>query len=166
MPTTTYYYTNDRDTTYQQWGRIGTTPYLSAIDYPVNYIIAPDGRVKKEGIWDFPNSGSENAETLNNVYVEVYCLGGEDPDLGMPSLKIYVYDGSTWQSYSLTTPASWSWLIFNVSAFINTWAKLDACQVYLDNVLIVSGSIDVDCLRLRAVSTPAAVTRKSMGFIF
>jgi hypothetical protein len=138
------------------WTETGSSPYLSAIDAPTNHVSTITGSLKREGIWDFPNSGAENTETLNNVYVEVYARGVNDPDLGYATLTIYVSDGSTFTSYSKSiNSASWTWFTVDVSAKITTWAKLDACRVYFRASTSLTQYIDVDCLRLQAVSTPA-----------
>lgn len=162
MPTY-YYYTNSFDGTYLDWIEFGTSPYLSAIDYPTNYISAPLGTHKCEGIWNFPNSGAENAETLNSVEIEIYSTESEDPDLGYPTLSIYVYDGSSWTLFtkSMDTGA-WSWKAKDISSVINTWAKLDACKIYYRISLVGDQTLLIDCMRLKATTTAVVVPKAGL----
>lgn len=150
-----YYYVNAYDNTYNEWTRVGASPYLDAIDWSANYVAAPVAALKKVGIWNFPNSGAENAETLNNVYVEIYADGGEDPDLGWPSVNVYVWNGAAWTLYNVVVNSVWAWFTLDVSALINTWAKVDSCRVYFRATLVGAKTLIVDCMRLKATSSPA-----------
>lgn len=165
MPSPYYYYVNAFDSTYTQWTVNGASPYLGAIDYPANYItMAGNFQGFKEGIFDFPNSGAENGETLQNVFVEVYHKSTFDPDLGCPAVTAFVYDGSSWTSYDVSNinDSVWEWISADISAVINTWAKLDACRVYLQyDGYVSSYGTQVDCMRLKATTAaPPAVGAK------
>jgi len=153
---TYYYYVNADDETYKEWNRIGINPYLGAIDYPANYIYQMYLLNKREGIFDFQNSGAENSETLSNVYIEIYTRGYEDPDYGYPIIKVYVWDGSSWQWYD--TPiltGTFGWKTIDISAFINSWAKVDGCRAYLVTQNVGDQGVDVDCMRLKVITTVA-----------
>jgi len=153
--TTTYYYTNVFDATYVDWTEVGSSPYLGAIDYPVNYIISVTGASKFEGIWDFPNSGAENSETLTGVTVDLYASSVDDKEIGKAGILIWVYDGTSWTALTTLTPdTTFSWKSKDISSIINTWAKLDACRIYIRTTTALTQSVIVDCMRLTATSTP------------
>jgi len=128
-----YYYVNSFSGTYVDWESVGTSPYLNAVDYPSNYVyIAGAKSNKKIGNFGFQDAGSEQSETISKVFVEINGYASEDPDIGYPAVRLYVYDGSTWTLYSyIPLTSTKQWISVDVSSKINTWAKVNACQIYL-----------------------------------
>jgi hypothetical protein len=158
--TTTYYYVNSFDNTTRQWTEVGASPWLDTINYPTAYIHTTSN-TKTHRAFGFPNSGAENAETLTKVELELYCMGEEDPDVGTPSISVYISDGVTWTSMgNMPTPLAWAWVAKDITSKINTWAKLDACQLYVISVTPVGMHIWLDAARLKATSTPVAGAAK------
>jgi len=152
-----YYYVNSRDTTYQQWTRVGSTPYLNAIDYPTNYIYIIGKLLNKlEGDFSFANPGSETSETLSKVYIETYCKGVYDPDVG-PNVAVSVYDGSSWSTYYLVaTPASFGWVSIDVTTKLDTWTKVTNAKARYRYITVSStDNAYIDCVRLKTETTIA-----------
>jgi len=147
---------NAFDSTYLEWSETGSSPYLSTINYPTAFIGQLDSTTKREGYFDFTNSGSENTETLNNVYVECYLRAVDDIDSGFPALSAYVYDGSTWNLFTVqVNNYVFAWKTVEITSKINSWSKVDGCRVYLSVKCWAEGSITVDCMRLKVISTPS-----------
>lgn len=164
---TYYYYVNALDTTYRTWAEYGSSPFLGAIDYNVNYVKSLTGVNKREGVFDFPNAGAESSETIDKVYLEVYHRDGEDPDYGYAPPSVYVYDGSTWTPFACAAKANWAWDTIDISSKINTWAKVNACRAYLACALATSDQAsDVDCMRLKVTTVTVAKKQVMDGFVF
>jgi len=51
------------------WTRVGTNPYLDAIDYDVNYVSINTNKVKSVGDFDFDDS-LKSVETINSVTIK------------------------------------------------------------------------------------------------
>lgn len=153
------YYVTSEDNTYSEWTEVGASPYLDAIDAPTNHVAMPSaGRLKRQGIFDYADSGAENSGTIDSAQLQVYCLGVADPDLGYPSLGLYYWDGSAWNYLSALTSSGWSWKVWTVIAKIDSWAKVDGFRMYLRSSVYSAQAIDVDCSRLRLEVTPAPPT--------
>lgn len=155
---------NAFDSTYLDWVETGSSPYLNAQDQPTNKVSLNTGFDKKEGIWNFVNSGAESSETISQVYLEVYQLGSEDFDFGLPSLAVVYWDGAAWRTIYIASTSAWGWRSSaNLAAFLNTWAKIDGCKAYFNQSLAGTQTIEVDCMRIKVVtSVAAAQTLKRM----
>ena len=166
MPTKTYY-VNGFDNTYFDWIKIGTSPYLSTQNQPTDYVYkVARGVGKKIGDFSFPNSGAENANTLTDVKVYIYGKTGEDPDLGQNSITFGVHDGSSYTEFIHTPGTSWGWTSKSIFSKINTWAKLDACKIYLRTTITTADHYAyADCMYLEATYTEAGGATKTIGFI-
>jgi len=155
-----YYYVNADDLLYGQWtSRNGDSPYLNAIDYPNNYIYNIAGLpARKEGVYDFQNHGAESAEAITKVELEVYTLGVEDPDTGMPTLSGYIWNGAAYSAIaSQLAPDVWGWLTWDITATIGTWAKVDSMRCYLLTTCGgASAEIWADCMRLKVTTATVA----------
>jgi hypothetical protein len=155
MPSPYYYYCDGRDTDYTQWSRAGSTPYISAIDYPTNYVSVNGVHTAwREGDFFFADPGAETSETLDKVYIEIYAKGSEDPDLGYPSVSAEVWDGSTWTAFYFPGLSdSFAWLSVECTSKINSWAKLQNAQVRLRYTgTLTVHSVTVDAARFKATT--------------
>jgi hypothetical protein len=165
-----YYYVNSFSGTYTDWTRVGTSPYLNAVDYPANYVyITGTQRNKRIGYFGFQDAGAEQSETISKVYVEINGYASFDPDIGYPTVNLYVYDGSTWTLFSsIALTSTKQWISIDVSSIINTWAKVNACQIYL----VYTGYTSlqdalVDAARIKVQTAVAVVKRPIMdGLIY
>ena len=124
------------------WGITGSSPYLDADD--VSYISCNTvaKNLYKEGDFDFPNSAGSPSDTINSVKLR---FRDSISNLGSNNYyTAYVYDGTNWFKVADMFPA---WTAFtdeadqDVSAILNTWTKINACQVYVqfvgfDNYLV------------------------------
>jgi hypothetical protein len=165
-----YYYVNSFTGTFVDWTRVGTSPYLNAVDYPANYVrITGVQSNKKIGYFGFQDAGSEQSETINKVFIEINGFVGEDPDIGYPTVDLYVYDGSTWTLYSgIPLTGTKQWISIDVSTKINSWAKVNACQIYLVyfGYSTLHGAT-VDAARIKVQTAVAVVKRPIMdGLIY
>jgi hypothetical protein len=130
-----YYYVNAFDATYVTWVEIGSSPYLSTQNQPTDYIYYLGvGTGKQEGNWDFADSGAENSETISTVELEVYGKADPDPEFELnPTIYAYVWDGSTWTYFNMSTlfTGVWGWRSISILSKINSWAKVDGCRLYI-----------------------------------
>ena len=109
------------------WTRVGTTPYLDAQDQPSHYV---HNAVKKAEIGDFTfaDTARPHTDTLNSVTLYAYSR-----KIGPPTLDFYLWDGTGWTDTGLACDVSglWSWESVNVSAILDTWAKVDGAKLYI-----------------------------------
>lgn len=135
-------YVNSDDGAKTAWTRVGTNPYLNAIDYNVNYAYS-SGNNKAGGDFGFADSG-KSTEILIVVTVQLYAR----QDLAGYDLEVFVWDGSAMQSLGTQIiPTSWGWVNWTATATLDTWAKIDACLLRL-NARSNKGTFYVDCARL------------------
>jgi len=151
--TTGYKYVDGFTATYVAWTEYGSSPYLSAIDYPTNYIYLGLNKVGyKEGNWSFADATStESTYTLTDVKVQFYGYGEEDPDVGNPVISVYVYDGSVWSSYHIVDILGGFGWYQTVSVFdhIGTWAEVNSTLIYITGTTVGDMQILIgDCARL------------------
>ena len=136
-------YTNADDGTQTDWTRVGTSPHLNAIDYNANYVFV-SGNNRLVGDFGFADSG-KSAETINSVTVQLYAK----QTLGSKNLEVFLWDGSSWASLGAqTTPTSWGWMNWTATARLDTWAKIDAAEIYSKSAS-AAGTYEVDCARLQ-----------------
>ncbi len=138
-------YVNADDSVRTGWKKIGTTPYLDAIDYDANYLFVK-GTDKEAGDFDFTNSGKD-VETIENVSVQLYVKQTRSGD----SLEVFVWNGSTWTSLGTKEmPTSWNWINFTASTELNSWTKIDGSRLYFVSRRRPGASeFQVDCVRLQ-----------------
>jgi len=140
---TLWLYVESDDLRITEWNPIGTTPYLNAVDYNINYI-STQAKNKIDGDYYFADSG-KSTQTIINVTVQIYGMHS----LTNKQLEVFVWDGSSYTSLGLQTlPTSWSWMNYTATTVLDTWAKIDGAKIYLkssDN----GATYYVDCARLQ-----------------
>jgi hypothetical protein len=138
-------YVNGDDGARTGWKRIGTNPYLDAIDYDTNYL-SVKATNKEAGNFDFTDSG-KSTETIDNVTVQLYVKQSRAGD----SLEVFVWNGSAWTSLGLKEiPTSWNWVNWTASAQLNSWAKIDGAKIYFVSYRQPgTNEFLVDCARLQ-----------------
>jgi len=138
-------YVNGYDGARTDWKRIGTNPYLDAIDYDINYL-SVKATNKEAGNFDFTDSG-KSTETIDNVTVQLYVTQSRAGD----SLEVFVWNGSLWASLGLKeVPTSWNWVNWTASTQLNSWAKIDGARIYFVSYRQPgTNEFLVDCARLQ-----------------
>jgi len=130
------------------WTRVGTNPFLDAVDYNASFLNA-SGNNMVAGDFDFDDSG-KSTETINNVTVQVYIRQNETDR----TIKIFVWNGTDWASGApIGVPTSWGWINWTVTAILDTWTKIDGARMYL-RTGSSTGLYEVDCARLLVSYTP------------
>jgi len=152
MPQIGFLYCNGFDSTYTDWTMVGSLPYLDTVDYPTNYLIAP--QYAKTGYYSFGNLIQENV-VIDNVTLEIYGKSGDTYD-GDGSIdhcfKVYVWDGS-WHDLggNIYYTGGWEWKSKDASSYLDSVKKINDAKIYLD---AFAGGYDlrypdVDCARLK-----------------
>ncbi len=140
---TLWLYVNADDETRTGWTRVGTNPYLGAIDYSTNYVWV-SGNNLFVGDFSFTDSG-KSTETINSVTVQ---LNATQNQIGC-KLEVFVWDGSVWASLGTqSTPTSWGWMNYTATTELDTWTKIDGAKIYILSTS-ASGTYEVDCARLK-----------------
>jgi hypothetical protein len=140
-------YANGYDGLYSEWTRVGASPFLGAVDYPANYVHSKTNNARI-GAFTFEDVASYDG---GKIYIEVYAYSKGLND----RIIVYLYNETTvkWDYIeSLQTDPVWGWksTTYDVSARLNTVAKINDAKVYLEKS--TSGLDDVvavDALRLR-----------------
>lgn len=145
---TEYYYCNGRDTVggRDDWSKVGSNPYLDVQDDGSYVYEGSRNDIQGDFKFDDPlMMGNQReievyAKTDTNDYFEVYVSGN---------------DGSSWTYAGDIHPTlGYVWWSVDVTAILNTGAKLIAAEMYLKKKN--TGSADVvyaDCARLKILST-------------
>jgi hypothetical protein len=125
-----------------EWRKVGSSPYLDAVDYPSNYIYT-SSRNAREGNFGFENSGGETIET---VALEINGMTDRQGD----SLQIRINDGSNWVDLgSVQLPSNFDWIYIDVTSHLNSWEKINAAQLWLRyNAGGSNNNVYIDCVRL------------------
>ncbi len=134
------------DNTRTGWTTHGTVPYLHSQNYPTDYIWLGLDRTESIGDFAFQNS-SKSLGTINSVILRVYAWKEDSRD----RLWIYLWDTSFWGSAYNITRVSAEWTEFDVTARLDTWAKIDGAQIYLngDTTQAENYRLFADCMMLR-----------------
>ena len=137
-------YVNGDDGARTDWKRVGTNPYLDAIDYDTNYL-SVKATNKEAGNFDFTDSG-KSIETIDNVTIQLYSKQNRAGD----SIEVFLWNGSLWTSLGLKEiPTSWNWVNWTASADLDSWAKIDGAKIYFVSYRQPGANeFLVDCARL------------------
>ena len=116
-------YVDGFDSTYTEWAESGSSPYIDDSD---DYIYeSSDG--DREGYFTFADT-THSGDIFNSVeiYFECYQVGSGE------WFEVWIYDGSSWSDLGDITPGtSYSWKSMNITSKIDSWTKVDACQLYV-----------------------------------
>ncbi|MCJ7424960.1 hypothetical protein MUP01_11950 [Candidatus Bathyarchaeota archaeon] len=143
-------YTNAFDASRVAWVETGVSPYLH--DTNIDWIGTNIANVE-EGDWAFPVSAGSDAINSVKVRLENYVTA-----LGCGLVRVYVWNGAIWSLAGSVGGASlvYAWEEIDVSAILNTWAKINAAKVYLKYARLLNGSQYVRRLTRKVDYTPAA----------
>ena len=125
---------NSFDAIRNQWAMTGSSPYLDAQDEPNNYaFVIDEGEGSEHGdqCGDFGFENTTQTGTISSVKLRVY--GHCSP---MKPVKchfsVWLWDGSSWNSVmNFQNEASYVWKETNVTAYLDTWAKINGAKIYL-----------------------------------
>ena len=150
-------YTNAFDARRVAWVEVGSSPYLH--DTTVDYIYVATNSLE-EGDWSF--SASAGSGTINSVKlrfenkISVKYAG---------SVETYVWDGSEWvfvgEFGGIST--TYVWEEIDVSWVLDTWAKINGAEVYLNYVKYATGTQYVRRLTRKVDYTVAAAEYNFYG---
>jgi flagellar protein FlaH len=134
------------DDTRTGWTRHGTVPYLHIQNYPTDYVWIGFDRTSSIGDFGFQNS-SKSLETINSVALRVYAWKEDTQD----KFWVYLWDNSSWGNTHNVTRTSAGWTEFDVTARLDTWAKIDSAKIYLngDTTQAKNYRLFADCAMLR-----------------
>ncbi len=145
-------YVNDDDESKTDWDRIGTNPYLDAIDYNTHYISISTNKIKSVGDFDFDDSG-KSSETINSITLQLYAESAVVGNNLTVELFVYVSESEQfWESLgSQEIPTSVDWMSWDVTSWLDTWIKLDRAKIsiHTDPPSGAPSSCYVDCARLQ-----------------
>ena len=133
------------DANWNGWSRVGIDPWLDAADYSVNYISTTTigARIGNFTFRDVPVGTTWDTVTMR-IKTWKSTTG--------PTLKIYLYNGVSWTSYTViptSTTAPGSYVDTDVSSFLNTVAKINAAEMAIERTGTAgSTGIDHACLSL------------------
>jgi len=140
---TLWLYVNADDETRTDWTRVGTNPYLDAIDHPTNFVNVT-GNNMLVGDFNFTDSG-KSTETISSVVVQLYAKASSSGK----NLEVFVWDTSSWISLDTqSTPTSWGWINWTATTELDTWTKIDGARIYIKS-RSAAGVFEVDCARLQ-----------------
>ena len=149
-------YTNSFDASLVAWTEYGNSPYLQDTD--TDYI--GTSASSEEGYWTFPNSAGSN--TINSVKLRLqYKMAIK----GAGVCTVYVFDGTSWFEAGIISAQStaYTWKEFDVSAILNTWAKINAAKVYLGYEKFKTGSFYVRRLTRKVDYTVVVAVKEILG---
>ena len=110
---------------YGGWTRVGVPPYLDGEDVTSRI----ESNVDAEEIGEFTFEDTAQTGSVDAVRV-AFCTYGETP-LGTYDVFIYDADGGWTNVGSVTVGASYQRYVIDVSAKLNTWAKINGARMRL-----------------------------------
>jgi len=133
------------DANWNGWSRVGIDPWLDAADYSANYISTTTIGAK---IGNFTFRDVPAGTTWDTVTMRIKTWKSATG----PTLKIYLYNGVSWTSYTITPPtasAPGSYVDTDVTGFLNTVAKINAAEMAIERTG-TAGTTGIDhvCLSL------------------
>lgn len=156
MPVETDKYVNaTTDTEVPKWVTTGANPWLNADD--ASYIRSSTLN-QKSGDYSFPASAGAPTDHINSVALRFRDKYGVNPG----AYEIFVYDGSAWTDVGNLTPLNLAFTDeadFDVSAILNSWAKINACLVYVKNLGNVTHVPYISELRRIVDYTPSGAVK-------
>lgn len=123
------------DGTKHDWTTVGTTPYLSSINYPTDYIYTSITGGTEEK-FDFANASATGA--INDVKICVYTRTDGDEQL-----EISIHNST--DRYIVAQPTlstSWTWYNYSCLPILPTWTQVNYAKLRLQ-MIKVGGSADV-----------------------
>jgi len=137
VTTETVYVNATTNTETPAWLTIGSNPWLDQGD--TSYIHTHiNGR--KSGDYSFPTSEGEGEIDSVQLQFTDYIANIN----GVNYYQVYLYDGSAWHNLGSQAPTWSQWqkeAPMDISSILNTWAKINACKVYV--LMIANDTYDI-----------------------
>ncbi len=116
-------YIDGFDSTYTEWETSGSSPYLDDSD---SYIYDHNNG-DLEGYFAFADT-DHSGDVFNSVEIYFECFQAASGEW----FEVWIYNGSSWSDMGDIFPdSSYSWKSLNVTSTIDSWTKVDACQLYV-----------------------------------
>lgn len=113
------------DETHDGWVRVGTTPHIDEIDFPLKYIYTATLN-SESGYYTFNNTELDGNITASEL--QLYCK--RPSATGSYVIEIYIDDGESEQLAGTITPdANFSWKALDIKTIIDTFTKVKATKV-------------------------------------
>ena len=110
------------------WTKVGDSPYIDFQNYPDDYIWTPSD-AEQSGDFSFPDMAVGHPTI---VEVALYCRSEQT----IETITVNVWDGVGWTDAGDITPDfGWAWKTVDVSAILNTRAKVTAAKIWLESNL-------------------------------
>lgn len=129
------------------WTLVGTSPYLSSVNYPTDYIYTSTD-LTLSGDYDFADPGApETGYNIVSVSVQLYCMESTATN---NLIEVFMYDGTTWQ----TTPGTvnpgttWTWQSISLTSFLDTWTKITNAKMYVRAYITTAATLYIDAAKL------------------
>jgi hypothetical protein len=114
------------------WTEIGTTPYLSSINFPTDYIYT-DITGGTEEHFDFANPSVTG--TINDVTICVY--GRNEPgDNGKLEIHLYNSTGRYFIADPVLSDNAWGWYNYSCLSILPTWTEVDDAKLRVVNIKV------------------------------
>jgi hypothetical protein len=137
--------------TYPGWTRVGTTPYVGAIDYPTNYVYTATNNAQI-GWFDFPSTTLTGALIVN---ISIYCRNVDGA--GDDGADVYVdYTGSGLGTNVGRVGQHTAWQYDTINLGTHTISEVDNLRLYL--YYMKSGNqnnVFIDHIRIGVNQPPA-----------
>jgi len=122
-------YTDYFSDTTVDWTEGGSSPYLDDDD---GHYIYTTTTAKVESYWTFP-AGTISG-TINSVKIRFEALAAGANN----KFQSEVWDGAAWVDMGLIDPTGmYAWYEVDVSATLNTWAKINGCRIRVTSNLAI-----------------------------
>ncbi len=117
-------FVNGLSADHAEWLVTGSSPYLQ--DSNGDYIRTFSDH-KLHGHFSFP--ASTGSGTINSVKIRLECQVSTLPEVSY--IEVFIYDGSSWTALGEIwfTQTGYKYYELDASAKLNTWAKINACQI-------------------------------------
>ncbi|GAG98585.1 unnamed protein product, partial [marine sediment metagenome] len=108
------------------WTKVGDSPYIDILDFPTDYIWS-DTDVEQTGDYSFEDMTQGRPTTIE---VSLYCKRA----VGSETITVNIWDGFQWNDVGDVTPdATWAWKTIDVSATLNSFAKVNVAKMWLQH---------------------------------
>lgn len=148
--------------TIDNWQKVGATPYLDAQDYPANYMYNTGLSLERAYAFGFQDSIYTD-KIINSVTLKVYCkMMMSEASNKYLNFALWLPGAGT--VYPLLLSNSWVWRTADVTAKLDTWAKINAIlgdlggmssslTTYTDD-LVIDGFVNVTSEWVTVGSSP------------
>jgi len=123
-------YVNNYDAVSLGWTRVGNSPWLSCVDYPVHYVKTQTNNAE---IGEF---GFDNATQQGRLSTVEVAIDMQDELEGDDKIEVWMWENvSGWEKVGEITPTTgWAWETIDISTKFDTYAKVNVAKMRLKYV--------------------------------